>query len=36
MSIKIASFLLLILCSIALPYEDQLTLASSLIVGRDD
>jgi hypothetical protein len=36
MSVKIASFLLLVICSIALPNEDQLTLASSLIVGRDD
>lgn len=32
---KIVSFLLLLICCFALPREDQLTLASSLMVGRD-
>ena len=35
MSIKVALLALLIAISISLPYDDQLTLASSLIVGRD-
>lgn len=35
MYIKVACFALLCIISISLPHEDQLTLASSLIVGRD-
>jgi hypothetical protein len=34
--IKFLTFLAIFACVFALPYEDQMTLANSLIVGRDD
>ena len=36
MQFKLIAFLLLIQFAISLPYIDQITLANSLIVGRDD
>ena len=35
MSYKVACLALILVVSFSLPYEDQLTLASSLIVGRE-